>query len=251
MISADPLLSRLGSAVRALRTERGWTIRELAAASEVSVRFVSDVEGGKGNVSVLTLARLARALGVPPASLLDESAAASPVGVPSGRRRVLALVGLRGAGKSTIGHRLAEKSGRRFVELDARVEQAAGLSLAEIFALHGDAFYRRLETTVLERFLDQDSDAVLATGGGIVTNPEAWSILKRRATVVWLKARPDDHWTRVVRQGDRRPMRANPRARTELKALLRAREPLYRQADHVVDTSHLGVEGAVAALARL
>lgn len=236
----DLLLERLGRTVRTLRAERGLSMKDLAADAELSLRFVSDVEAGRGNVSVRGLARLARALDVPVGSLLSESASPS----------IVALVGLRGAGKSTIGSRLAARLDRPFVELDARVEAAAGLSLAEIFALHGDTFYRRLETATLRRVLDEEQQAVVATGGGIVTNEEAFALLRSRATVVWLKASPDDHWTRVVRQGDRRPMRANPKARAELKALLRAREPLYRQADHLVDTSDLGVDGSVKSLLR-
>ncbi|HVO30214.1 MAG TPA: shikimate kinase, partial [bacterium] len=169
---------------------------------------------------------------------------------PAPRARVIALVGLRGAGKSTIGRRLAERLHRPFVELDQLVESAAGLKLEEIFALHGDAFYRRLETATLEAFFRDRPEAVLATGGGIVTNAQAFGLLKELSTVVWLKATVDEHWSRVVRQGDRRPMRANPRAKAELKALLRTREPLYRQADRVVDTSELGVAGSVEALAR-
>lgn len=240
------LLERLGMRVRRLRGERGWTLKELADASSLSVRFVSDIEAGRGNVSIVKLAGVADALGVPVATLLEENGHEHPAGpAPEG---VIALVGLRGAGKSTIGKRLAQRLGIPFQELDARIEADAGLSLAEIFALHGEEYYRRLEVSSLERFLRETDHAVLATGGGIVTNADALALLRERTRVVWLKAKPQDHWDRVVRQGDRRPMEANPRAKAELRVLLKTREPLYRRAHEVVDTSTLGVTGTVEAL---
>lgn len=228
------LLDRLGARVRRLRQDRAWTLKDLAAASGLSVRFIGDIEAGRGNVSLLKLADLAGALHVPLTTLLEED-----------QPGVIALVGLRGAGKSTVGKKLAERIDRKFYELDALVEAAAGVSLPEIFALHGETFYRRLETATLERFLHEHPAAVLATGGGIVTNGDAYALLRRETRIVWLKARPEDHWARVVRQGDRRPMAANPRAKSELRALLQTREPLYRQAHHVADTSALGVGGTV------
>lgn len=236
------LLGTLGSRVREARIARGWTMKELAAAAGLSVRFVGDVESGKGNISVLKLAGLAKALALPIAELLSEPSPAS--------RPVIALVGLRGAGKSTIGKRLAERLGIPFDELDAMIEAAAGLSLAELFAIHGESYYRRLETATLRSVLEAKKPSVLATGGGIVTNPDAWDLLRRESRVVWLKAKPEDHWERVVKQGDRRPMRGSPRAKAELRSILRAREPIYRTADHVADTSALGVTGTVDALAR-
>ena len=241
MTGGDTLLQRFGARVRALRTERAWTLKELADRADLSIRFVSEIEAGRGNVSLTKLAGLAAAFGVDMADLLQERGSAPAV---------IALVGLRGAGKSTVGKRLADKLGLPFFELDALIESAAGVSLAEIFALHGDAFYRRLETATLERFFRENRTAVLATGGGIVTNADAFSMLRRSARVVWLKADPEDHWNRVVRQGDRRPMAANPRAKAELRQLLRSREPLYRQAHDVVDTSELGIPGTVDSLAR-
>jgi XRE family aerobic/anaerobic benzoate catabolism transcriptional regulator len=234
------LLGTLGSRVREARIARGWTIKELAAAAGLSVRFVGDVESGRGNISVLKLAGLAKALGLPIGSLLDDGAAPA--------RPVISLVGLRGAGKSTIGKKLAGRLGVPFLELDAMIEAAAGISLAELFAIHGETYYRKLETTTLGGFLEQGKPAVLATGGGIVTNPDAWDLLRRESRVVWLRATPEDHWERVVKQGDRRPMGGSPRAKAELRSILRAREPLYRQAHVIADTSTLGVAGAVESL---
>jgi len=195
---------------------------------------------------VARLADLAAALGTTPVDLLGG------IDAPPRARRgpVVALLGVRGAGKSTIGRRLAEELGLPFVELDAWVEEAAGLALAEIFAVHGEAYYRRLEREMLQRFLATTQGAVLATGGSLVSDPETYALLRAGATTVWLRASAEDHWRRVVEQGDRRPMAHNPNAMAELRALLAARAPLYAQADVVIDTAKLGIEGSVAALAR-
>ena len=131
------------------------------------------------------------------------------------------------------------------------MEQAAGLTLAEIFALHGEDYYRRLEREELERVLAQDRPVVLATGGGIVNSPETYAMLRRRTVTVWLRAHPEDHWNRVVQQGDRRPMADNPEAMGELRRLLVAREPLYATADHTVDTSRTNADGVARAVERV
>jgi XRE family aerobic/anaerobic benzoate catabolism transcriptional regulator len=227
-MDADRLLAGLGTRVRELRTERGWTLSELSRRAEMSPRFLVQVEGGEANLSVRKLAGLARALGTTPAALLS-----GPGGEAD--RPVVALLGLRGAGKTTIGRKLARRLRVPFVELDQRVEEAAGLKLDEIFALHGEAYYRRLEREALERVL-AEGPLVLATGGGLPTTPITFSLLKQRALTIWLRAKPEDHWNRVVQQGDRRPMADNPQAMAELRRLLAAREPLYAQADHTVDT---------------
>jgi XRE family aerobic/anaerobic benzoate catabolism transcriptional regulator len=166
------------------------------------------------------------------------------------RGPMIALLGLRGAGKSTVGQALAKKLGVPFVELDARVEAAAGLSLAGIFSLHGEDYYRRLAREVLTRLLSELDAAVIATGGSIVTDPQALRLLTRRCRTVWLQATPEDHWRRVLAQGDERPGAASGNAQAELRALLQAREPLYSQAEVKVDTSKLGISGAVEAVVR-
>jgi XRE family transcriptional regulator, aerobic/anaerobic benzoate catabolism transcriptional regulator len=235
----DALLSGLGQRVRALRAGAGWTLREAAARADLSVRFLTQVEAGQANISVLKLARLAAALGTSPAALLSGAGAERPV---------IALLGLRGAGKSTIGRRLARRLRIPFVELDRRVEEAAGLGLDEIFALHGEDYYRRLERESLERLLAEGRPIVVATGGGIVTSPETYGLLRRRTLTVWLRADPEDHWNRVVQQGDRRPMADHPQAMAELRRLLATRQPLYAEAAHTVDTSRLDLESAVKAV---
>src|SRR5712664_2048840 len=168
------LLTAVGAAVRSLRDERGLTRRELAQRSGVSERFLADLEGGQGNISVARLQDVARALGSSAGELLFAAQHERT------DRRVVALVGLRGAGKSTIGQALASRLGVPFVELDALVEKDAGLPLAAIFQLHGEAYYRRLAREVLTRFLAETDAAVIATGGGIVTDPGSFKLLQKR-----------------------------------------------------------------------
>jgi XRE family aerobic/anaerobic benzoate catabolism transcriptional regulator len=156
---------------------------------------------------------------------------------------------VRGAGKSAVGAALAKKLGRRFVEVDQQIEEAAGLSLSDVFTLHGEAYYRRVEREVLTRLLAEPTPMVLATGGSIVNDPTNYALLLRRAHTVWLKARPEDHWNRVVAQGDQRPMAENPHAFEELRALLAARQKLYARAERTVDTSGVSLKQVVAALA--
>jgi XRE family aerobic/anaerobic benzoate catabolism transcriptional regulator len=230
-------LVAVGQRVRARREALELTQRELAARAHLSVRFLAQVEGGTGNVSLLRFAELAHALGTTAAALLHE--VDQP---PSGRH--VALVGVRGAGKSTIGARLARKLGVPLVELDAEIERIAQLRLAQIFELHGEAYYRRLERETLRHVLAERPAAVIATGGSVVTDRETWRLLRERTHTVWLRARPEDHWSRVVAQGDRRPMKDSPHAFTELKALLAARAPLYATAAATVDTSSLDVDQA-------
>jgi len=240
-MDADLLLATVGRRIRSLRAARGFTLKELAERAQLSARFLVQLESGTANVSVRKLATLARALGTTPAELLSG---------PGGEAEmpVIALLGLRGAGKSTIGRRLARRLRVPFVELDRRVEEAAGLSLDEIFALHGQDYYRRLERDALERLLAEDRPAVVATGGGIVTSGGTYAFLRRRALTVWLRAEAEDHWNRVVQQGDRRPMADNPEAMAELRRLLAERQPLYAEAAHVIDTSRLGVDEAIRAI---
>ncbi len=237
---ADPLLAALGRRARARRIEKGWTLRDVAERSGVSPRYLVQLESGRGNISVRRLADVARALETTPAALLAEGDAPPA--------RVIALLGLRGAGKTTIGRRLARRLRVPFVELDRRIERAADLSLSELFSLHGEDYYRRLERETLQQVLAENRPIVLATGGGIVTSPETYALLRRATTTVWLRARPEDHWNRVVRQGDRRPMADHPQAMADLRALLAAREPLYAQAALTVDTASVSAERVVSAI---
>ena len=248
--------------MRALRNEAHLTIKELAERAALSPRFISQLEAGEGNISITRLQQVAAALDrplqtlIPPASNdgslhaeiwhllsrcsgeeLQEAREWLAERVGKGAPRFIALVGLRGAGKSTVGAQLARRIKMEFVELDALIEKSAGISLGEIFALHGEEYYRRLERSTLTRLFTTSHGGVLATGGSLVTDAESWEMVKRRCFTVWLRATPQEHMTRVLRQGDTRPMKDNPSAMTELKALLARREPLYAQADLTIKTS--------------
>jgi XRE family aerobic/anaerobic benzoate catabolism transcriptional regulator len=237
------LLGALGGRVHAARAERGLTLAALAGRAGLSLRFVSDLEAGKANISVLKLAQVAQALGLSAGRLLGESG-----GAPQGG--VVALLGLRGAGKSTVGRLLAEKLHVPFFELDRLVEAEAGIGLAELFAIHGEAHFRQMELAALRRFLAEQPRGVLATSGGLVGSAEALELVLQRCLTVWLKASPDEHWARVVGQGDLRPMQNRPHAQAELRRRLREREPLYGRARLTCVTSGRTAEAVVRELAR-
>ncbi len=239
---SDAFLSAVGSRVRSTRDSQGWSRRELSHRSGVSERFLAQLESGQGNISLIRFAEVAAALGTTPAALL--AGATSRPGT-----RPIALLGVRGAGKSTVGARLARRLGVPFVEVDQRIEQAAGLRLAEIFELHGEAYYRRIEREVLNRLLADGDAMVVATGGSIVNDASNFALLGERARMVWLKARAEDYWNRVLEQGDRRPMSGSPHAFAELRALVAAREGLYARAHHVVDTTGRTLDDVVEAVA--
>ncbi len=261
-LEVNGFLKDLGHRVRTLRTAAGRSLQDLAGQAEISPRFLSDVEAGRGNISVARLCRVAEALERPIQTLLPgdktdssllgrvwemlESSTAEDLeelhSWLSERRqnpvpRSIALVGVRGAGKSTVGKKLARRLGMGFRELDAVIEEESGISLVELFTLHGEGYYRQLQHDVVERMLAKSSPMVLATGGSLVVDRETWGLVRRHCHTIWLKARPKDHWDRVVAQGDIRPMRNNPSAMDELKAMLKSREPLYAQAEITVDTS--------------
>lgn len=235
----NELLQALARRVRLLRKQRGWSRAELSQRSGISMRFLARVESGDGNISLVRLQSLAQALGVMPYELMLRRSPAS---------KIVSLVGLRGAGKSTVGPRLARRLGVPFVEMDARIEEACGLPLDQLFELHGERYYRRLERETLARVLADGRATVLAAAGGVVNEPATWELLRQRSWVVWLRARPEDHWNRVVAQGDRRPMADNPDAMAELRAMLAAREGLYAEAHCTVDTSVLGPDEVAASV---
>ena len=237
---SEALLTRIGERTKRLRLERHLTLRELAERSGVSLRFLLQIETGRANVSVKRLADVAGALGTSPAALLQEEDAPRPI---------IALLGLRGAGKTTVGRKLARKLRVPFIELDRKIEDAAGLALRDIFAMHGEEYYRRLERETLAQLVQQRTPMVLEAGGGIVTSPDAMQMLERYAVTIWLKADPEDHWNRVIhQQGDRRPMEDQPQAMDALRALHASREPLYAAADEIIETSGRKVDDVVSAI---
>jgi XRE family aerobic/anaerobic benzoate catabolism transcriptional regulator len=241
------MLRHLGELLRGRREASDWTQQELAQTSGVSLRLIAQLEAGQANVSLLRLSAVAEALGTTAGELISDAEARARA---ARRGPMVALLGVRGAGKSTIGAQLAARLGVPFFELDALVERAASLPLRSIFELHGEAYYRRLERETLARLLATEPAVVVATGGSIVTSRESYRLLRRHFWTVWLRARAEDHWSRVVAQGDARPMANKPHAMAELRALLDARAPLYAQAHEIIDTSRLSPTRVVAELAR-
>ena len=262
-------LSELGGRVRAWRARRGMTRKQLAADSGLSERFLADVEAGKGNVSINSLEAAAGALNITILELLQDAprpalarvqallgrledaqldqayamlAATFGAGDERGREKRIALIGLRGAGKSTLGAQLAAQRGVPFVELDREIEREAGTSMNEILLLHGQAGYRRYERRALLRIAEDHVDGVvMTTGGSIVSERETFDLLQSRFYCVWLKASPEEHMSRVIAQGDMRPFDATRGASAEamedLRRILASREALYARADAVVDTA--------------
>jgi XRE family aerobic/anaerobic benzoate catabolism transcriptional regulator len=249
VVQKHPLLDHLARRIRARRQELSFTVREVAEATEMSERFVVMLEQGKANVSVLRLEELARSLGTTAALLLSDGPLEDRVVTEAAIR--ISLIGLRGAGKTTIGERAAKRLRVPFIELDSLIADRAGLSLTEIFELHGVTYYKKLQHEVLTRVIEDSADCVIATGGSIVTDHPSFELLKKWAKTVWLKAKPEDHLGRVEAQGDFRPMANRRDAMNELKALLRARRALYERADHTVDTSALGLERSVDRVVRI
>jgi XRE family aerobic/anaerobic benzoate catabolism transcriptional regulator len=223
-------LARLGERVRAWRTEQAMTRRTLSEASGVSERYLAQLESGQGNMSVLLLRKVARAMHVPVERLVADEA-------PSPRAARIALVGLRGAGKSTLGQMLADDLDVPFIELSREIEKLAGCSVREIHDLYGTNAYRRYERRALEETVQIYAEVVIATPGGIVSDPATFNELLSHCTTVWLQAAPEEHMGRVAAQGDTRPMAASKEAMDDLRRILAGRAAFYSKADLSVDTS--------------
>lgn len=226
----DAFLALLGDRVRSWRESHRITRKALALSSGVSERYLAQLESGQGNMSILLLRQLAHAMQVPVEDLVRDEP-----GVP--RRDRIALVGLRGAGKSSLGAKLAADLEMPFIELDREIEREAGTPLSELFGMYGQEGYRRFERRALERALADNERCVIATGGSIVTAPETYARLRSTCLTVWLKAAPEEHMDRVIAQGDLRPMHGRAAAMDDLKQLLIERNHLYAQADLAVDTA--------------
>lgn len=224
------LLAALAARLREARARAGLTLDQTARRAGLSRRFLVEIEAARTNPSIGKLAALASALGISLAQLCDLPLAATPP-------LRIALVGLRGAGKSSIGRALAQRLELPFTELDQLIEERAGLGVGEIFELHGDEGYRRLEREALESWLAHHGSGVLAVPGGLVADDASYARLCQTCRTVWLQARPEEHMARVLAQGDLRPMQDDPDAMARLNRLLRARTPAYERADVHLQTS--------------
>lgn len=274
----DPFLVALGERVRSLRARKGMTRRALALASDVSERHLANLELGVGNVSVLVLRQVAGALGSPLAEMLGDETTASPewllirqllrgrsdddlrrgrlalaeaygeAGPPQARLRRIALIGLRGAGKSTLGQMLADHLQVPMVELNREIERVAGCGLAEVHNLYGLSAYRRYERRALDETIRHYDDVVIATPGGIVSDAATFNRLLSHCFTIWLQASPEEHMQRVIAQGDLRPMSGNREAMEDLKRILAGRAAFYRKADLVYDTGGKSLEACFAGL---
>jgi len=235
------LLRDLAQRIRALRKSRSLTRKNLSQLADVSERHLAQLESGEGNISILLLNRIATALNTSLAELFSSESQPSPSD-KSPRQKRIALIGLRGAGKSTLGQKLAETRSVPFIELDREIEKETGMPLADIFSLYGQSGYRAIERRTLERVANEHDRAVFSVGGGVVTESETYDYLRANFYTVWIKAKPQEHMDRVVAQGDFRAMAGNDRAMDDLRRILHSREPLYRQADMTLDTSNATVE---------
>jgi XRE family transcriptional regulator, aerobic/anaerobic benzoate catabolism transcriptional regulator len=273
-------LAAIGEEVRRNRAKRGMTRRQLAAASHTSERYLAQIEAGAGNPSASVLRAIAQTFDLPAAALLPDTQARDPafgpmidllaqvpksewpalanliearVKRPAGtdRARRVALVGLRGAGKSTLGRMLAQHFGAPLIELDRRVEHDYGASIPDLIEMAGMATFRRHERSALDRVVAEHDAAIITTAGGIVSNSETYAALLRRAHTVWIKARPEDHMSRVMAQGDFRPMAQNRQAMADLVAILDARRADYARAEAEIDTSGDTVDQSFAKLLRV
>jgi XRE family aerobic/anaerobic benzoate catabolism transcriptional regulator len=276
----DAYLRRLGERVRTLRNQRGMTRKALARHAKVSERYLAQLEAGLGNGSIVLLRRIARAIGLPVTQLVHEGAEPaldfvllsqflerlSPPTLaeardlllerfskPSegARRQRIALIGLRGGGKSTLGRMLADRLGVPFIELDREIERRSGATLSEIFDMFGQETFRRAEREALDDVLRQHQNFVIATSGSIVTEPGTLELLLASCFTVWVRADPEEHMRRVMAQGDMRPMANSARAMDDLISILRSREPLYAKAEVALVTTGKTPEQNLAELLRL
>jgi XRE family transcriptional regulator, aerobic/anaerobic benzoate catabolism transcriptional regulator len=273
-------LRRLGERVRTLRNQRGMTRKALARHADVSERYLAQLEAGLGNGSIVLLRRISRAIGLPVTQLVHEGSEPavdlvllsqflerlSPLALTEARdlllrhfsepsdnerRRRIALIGLRGGGKSTLGRLAAERLGVPFIELDREIEKRSGATLSEIFDMFGQETFRRAEREALDHVLRQHKSFVVATSGSIVTEPGTLELLLASCFTVWVKAEPEEHMKRVMAQGDMRPMAHSARAMEDLISILRSREPLYAKAEVALSTSGRTPEHNLAELLRL
>ncbi len=276
-----PSLLELGVRLKQLRAQRGLTRKALAEASEVSERYLANLEYGVGNASVLVLLQIAQALHTSLAELLGDFTTATPEwlmlraelercddatlkrvrqsvagvlgksAIDSAKDRRIALIGLRGAGKSTLGKKLADELGFPFIELGRDIEALAGCAVHEIQGLYGINAYRRYERRALEQAIAKHNDAVIATPGGLVSDTASFNLLLSRCTTVWLQATPEDHMRRVREQGDLRPMAASKEAMEDLKSIIEGRRAFYSKADFVLNTSETPIELGVKKLSQM
>jgi len=272
----NPFLVALGERVRSLRARRGMTRKAVAVAADVSERHLANLEYGVGNASILVLLQVAQALQCPLAELIGDVTTSSAewllirellehrdeatlrrvreaigglLGTGGVQRSArIALIGLRGAGKSTLGSRLADDLGFPFVELSREIEKFAGCSISEIQALYGQNAYRRYERRAVEEAIQIYPEAVIATPGGLVSDAATYNLLLAHCTTVWLQATPEDHMKRVIAQGDLRPMADNTQAMEDLKSILAGRAPFYSKAEFQLDTSRQPLEATYRAL---
>jgi XRE family aerobic/anaerobic benzoate catabolism transcriptional regulator len=271
----EAYLKRVGERVRLARARRGMSRKSLSKASGVSERYLAELERGAGNASLLVLRQIADALSIEAAALVSDAPERpidltlalhqlerlSPAELADARRLIaqrfgpagpaaqgrIALIGLRGAGKTTLGQLAAQALAVPFVELDREIERASGMELSEIFAVHGQAMFRRLERQCLETIIARFERVVIAAGGSLVTEPATYDLLLSACYVVWLSATPDEHMSRVLAQGDLRPMADGPQAMDDLKAILESRTALYAKANAVVNISGKSEAQAFAA----
>ncbi len=250
----------------------------LAKHAGISERYITQLESGKGNISIVLLQQVATALGLPLSRLLEQepaspeltlvrefvgrltpeqlreayAALSATFGEPttSSRSRRIALVGLRGAGKTTLGTRLGKVIEVPFIELDREIERIAGVSIAHIIDLYGQPAYRRYEMQALQELLTIQPRFVVATGGSLVAEPATYELLLRTCFTVWVRTTPEEHMSRVIAQGDQRPMAGSSQAMDDLRRILREREPLYARADVVVETTATSVQQSVAEITR-